>query len=69
MQFARKEGIVPAPEPTHALALAIRQAKQAREMMRQGMTGTDIARKLKVSLTTFQSWKNRKNFYANGKKQ
>ncbi|MFN8213029.1 MAG: hypothetical protein U0R27_05235 [Candidatus Nanopelagicales bacterium] len=31
VQFARTEGIVPAPEPTHALALAIRQAKQARE--------------------------------------
>ncbi|HNV13788.1 MAG TPA: TrpB-like pyridoxal phosphate-dependent enzyme [Dermatophilaceae bacterium] len=31
VQFARAEGIVPAPEPTHALALAIRQAKQARE--------------------------------------
>jgi tryptophan synthase beta chain len=31
VQFARTEGIVAAPEPTHALALAIRQAKQARE--------------------------------------
>ncbi len=29
--FARTEGIVPAPEPTHALALAIRQAQQAKE--------------------------------------
>lgn len=44
------------------------KAKQAREMMKQGMTGSDIARRLKVSLTTFQSWKNKKHFYANGKK-
>ncbi len=31
IQFARTEGIVAAPEPTHALALAIREAKKARE--------------------------------------
>jgi tryptophan synthase beta chain len=31
VQFARTEGIVPAPEPTHALALAIREAVRARE--------------------------------------
>ncbi len=29
--FARTEGIVPAPEPTHALAAAIREAKLAKE--------------------------------------
>jgi tryptophan synthase beta chain len=29
--FARTEGIVPAPEPTHALALAIREALKAKE--------------------------------------
>ena len=29
--FARTEGIVPAPEPTHAIALAIREAKKAIE--------------------------------------
>lgn len=29
--FARTEGIVPAPEPTHALALAIREAEKAKE--------------------------------------
>ncbi|MEZ5376990.1 MAG: TrpB-like pyridoxal phosphate-dependent enzyme [Acidimicrobiales bacterium] len=29
--FARNEGIVPAPEPTHALAAAIREAKRAKE--------------------------------------
>ena len=29
--FARNEGIVPAPEPTHALAAAIREAKLAKE--------------------------------------
>ena len=31
IQFARTEGIVPAPEPTHALALAIREALKAKE--------------------------------------
>jgi len=30
-QFARTEGIVPAPEPTHAIALAIREALKAKE--------------------------------------
>ncbi len=31
VQFARTEGIVPAPEPTHALALAVREALKAKE--------------------------------------
>lgn len=31
IQFARTEGIVPAPEPTHALALAVREALEAKE--------------------------------------
>jgi tryptophan synthase beta chain len=31
VQFARCEGIVPAPEPTHAIAAAIREALQAKE--------------------------------------
>ena len=31
IQFARSEGIVPAPEPTHALASAIRVANECRE--------------------------------------
>lgn len=31
IKFARTEGIVPAPEPTHALALAIREAERAKE--------------------------------------
>ncbi|MGE0818673.1 MAG: TrpB-like pyridoxal phosphate-dependent enzyme [Candidatus Nanopelagicales bacterium] len=31
VQFARTEGIVPAPEPTHALAVAIREARKAKE--------------------------------------
>jgi tryptophan synthase beta chain len=29
--FARTEGIVPAPEPTHAIAAAIREAKRCTE--------------------------------------
>ena len=31
LKFARTEGIVPAPEPTHAIAQAIRLAEQAKE--------------------------------------
>ena len=31
MTFARNEGIVPAPEPTHAIAAAIREAKRCKE--------------------------------------
>lgn len=31
ISFARAEGIVPAPEPTHAIAAAVREAKRARE--------------------------------------
>ena len=31
LQFARTEGIVPAPEPTHAIAGALREASECRE--------------------------------------
>ncbi|MDE0138857.1 MAG: TrpB-like pyridoxal phosphate-dependent enzyme [bacterium] len=31
LQFARTEGIIPAPEPTHAIAGALREASQCRE--------------------------------------
>jgi tryptophan synthase beta chain len=31
VQFARTEGIVPAPEPTHAIAIAIQEALKAKE--------------------------------------
>jgi tryptophan synthase beta chain len=31
VQFAQSEGIVPAPEPTHALAAAIREARACKE--------------------------------------
>ncbi|MEL7158722.1 MAG: TrpB-like pyridoxal-phosphate dependent enzyme, partial [Actinomycetota bacterium] len=31
VQFARTEGIVPAPEPTHALAATVREAQAAKE--------------------------------------
>jgi tryptophan synthase beta chain len=31
LQFARSEGIVPAPEPTHALAACIREALACKE--------------------------------------
>jgi tryptophan synthase beta chain len=31
LTFARNEGILPAPEPTHAIAAAIREAKRCKE--------------------------------------
>ncbi len=31
MTFARTEGILPAPEPTHAIAAAIREANRCKE--------------------------------------
>ena len=31
MNFARTEGIIPAPEPTHAIAAAVREALHCRE--------------------------------------
>ena len=31
LQFARAEGIVPAPEPTHAIAAAVREAMACKE--------------------------------------
>ncbi len=31
VQFARTEGIIPAPEPTHAVAAAVREAQKAKE--------------------------------------
>ena len=31
LQFARTEGIVPAPEPTHAIAVAIREALECKQ--------------------------------------
>ena len=31
LEFARNEGIVPAPEPTHAIAAAIREAMRCKE--------------------------------------
>jgi tryptophan synthase beta chain len=31
LTFARSEGIIPAPEPTHALAATVREAKACRE--------------------------------------
>ncbi len=31
VRFARTEGIVPAPEPTHAIAAAVREAERCRE--------------------------------------
>ncbi|KAL8475971.1 hypothetical protein ACS0TY_028580 [Phlomoides rotata] len=32
IQFARSEGLIPAPEPTHAIAATIREARRCREM-------------------------------------
>jgi hypothetical protein len=48
VRFARTEGIVPAPEPTHAIAAAIREARQCIEtgeakVILTALCGTDIS--------------------------
>ena len=35
MMFAKSEGIIPAPESTHAIAVAVREAKRAKEEGRE----------------------------------
>ena len=36
LRFARTEGIIPAPEPAHAIRAAIEEAEAAREAARSG---------------------------------
>ncbi len=58
VQFARTEGIVPAPEPTHALALAIRQAKQARETGEETVILTALCGHGHFDLTAYDDYLN-----------
>ena len=49
VQFARTEGIVPAPEPTHALAMAVREALKAKET---GEDGWSFSRRCAGTVTS-----------------
>ena len=58
--FARSDGIIPAPEPTHALAAVIEEAKRCTESGEQKVikttTGNLGAALGAMGLTTFQDF-------------
>ena len=54
--FARTEGIVPAPEPTHALALAIREALKAKETAEETVILTALCGHGHFDLAAYDSY-------------
>ena len=58
MQFARTEGIVPAPEPTHAIALAIREALKAKETGEETVILTALCGHGHFDLAAYESFLN-----------
>ena len=56
IQFARTEGIVPAPEPTHALAAAIREAQKAKETGEETVILTALCGHGHFDLTAYESY-------------
>ena len=56
LQFARTEGIVPAPEPTHALAAAIREAKKAKESGEETVILTALCGHGHFDLAAYESY-------------
>lgn len=56
IQFARTEGIVPAPEPTHALAAAIREAQRAKETGEETVILTALCGHGHFDLTAYESF-------------
>jgi tryptophan synthase beta chain len=56
--FARTEGIVPAPEPTHALALAIREALEAKETGEEKVIITALCGHGHFDLAAYDSYLN-----------
>lgn len=56
VQFARSEGIVPAPEPTHALASAIRVAKECRESGEEKVILTALCGHGSFDLSAYDSY-------------
>jgi tryptophan synthase beta chain len=56
IMFARTEGIVPAPEPTHAIAAAIREAKRAKETGEETVILTALCGHGHLDLGAYQSY-------------
>jgi tryptophan synthase beta chain len=56
LQFARTEGIVPAPEPTHALAAAIREAQACRESGEEKVILTALCGHGHFDLAAYESY-------------
>ncbi|HEV8023848.1 MAG TPA: TrpB-like pyridoxal phosphate-dependent enzyme [Candidatus Nanopelagicales bacterium] len=56
VQFARTEGIVPAPEPTHAIALAIREALKAKETGEETVILTALCGHGHFDLTAYDAY-------------
>ncbi|MCE0486107.1 TrpB-like pyridoxal phosphate-dependent enzyme [Ornithinimicrobium sediminis] len=56
VQFARCEGIVPAPEPTHAIAAAIREALQAKESGQEKVILTALCGHGHLDLASYEQY-------------
>jgi tryptophan synthase beta chain len=56
VQFARTEGIVPAPEPTHALAACIEEALRCKETGEQKVILTALCGHGHLDLTAYQTY-------------
>ena len=56
LQFARTEGIVPAPEPTHALAAAIREAMLCKESGEEKVILTALCGHGHLDLASYESF-------------
>lgn len=58
VKFARTEGIVPAPEPTHALAIAVREALKAKETGEETVILTALCGHGHFDLAAYDSYLN-----------
>jgi tryptophan synthase beta chain len=56
LQFARTEGIVPAPEPTHAIAAAIREALACKESGEEKVILTALCGHGHLDLASYESY-------------
>ena len=56
LQFARSEGIVPAPEPTHAIAAAIREANRCKEAGEEKVILTALCGHGHLDLAAYESF-------------
>jgi tryptophan synthase beta chain len=56
LQFARTEGIVPAPEPTHAIAAAIREALACKESGEEKVILTALCGHGHLDLASYETY-------------